>query len=186
MATQKPITTKGNGKFSVREYIPNKAQSECPLIADGKQISALMTFRSENIPTELQPYAAEAREHTTEDGTILKTFKFKIGAFCSWFVRNEDGKAIPATRPTNAELDGRKFKVEVNWTHKDKNPTEPLTPSGFWANAILTAPMDALNPFEDEAPAAPVDVQPVSQQIPGAAAQAVEQLTDNADNDLPF
>ena len=107
--------------------------------------------------------------------------KFKIGANCKWF----DKFAKPCSRPTNAELEANRYNVQIDFTKKEKDATNPLRPSGYWVNSIMISPIEA-NPFsgqafeeEDNDP----DTAPASAQVPTApAAPAPEPEKD----DLPF
>ena len=107
--------------------------------------------------------------------------KFKIGANCKWF----DKYARPCDRPTNAELESKRYMVQLDFTKKDKDLAQPLKPSGYWVNSIMINPIEA-NPFagqafeEDNNPENELTVN-----TPAAApaqAQAGEQFND----DLPF
>ena len=72
--------------------------------------------------------------------------KFKIGLNCKWF----DKFAKAMDRPTNAVLEGSRWQAQIDFTKKEKDPNKPLSPSGYWANAIMVCPIEQ-NPFSGQA-----------------------------------
>lgn len=99
--------------------------------------------------TERENASHENREAINDRVAV----RFKLGANCKWF--DKFGKS--ATRPTNAELDGKKFEVNIDFARKAKQIGNPLAPSGYWCNAIMFRVIDD-NPFagqefeQDETP----------------------------------
>ena len=107
--------------------------------------------------------------------------KFKIGANCKWF----DKYARPCERPTNAELESKRYMVKLDFTKKDKDLAQPLKPSGYWVNSIMINPIEA-NPFAGQAfeeDNNPENEPPVNTP---AAAPAQAQVGDQFNDDLPF
>ena len=107
--------------------------------------------------------------------------KFKIGANCKWF----DKYARPCDRPTNAELESKRYMVQLDFTKKDKDLAQPLKPSGYWVNSIMINPIEA-NPFAGQAfemDNNPENEPPVNTP---AAAPAQAQAGDQFNDDLPF
>ena len=107
--------------------------------------------------------------------------KFKIGANCKWF----DKYARPCARPTNAELESKRYMVQLDFTKKEKDLAQPLKPSGYWVNSIMINPIEA-NPFSGQAfeeDNDPENDPPVN--TPAAApSQAPASAPDK--DDLPF
>lgn len=125
--------------------------------------------------------------------------KFKIGANAKWF----DKFAKPCARPTNAELEANRYNVQIDFTRKAKDPSNPLKPSGYWVNNIMISPIES-NPFSGQAfeeggdddtdpDANPKDgALPGALAVPGAQApaatapQANQGGTSEEGDDLPF
>lgn len=107
--------------------------------------------------------------------------KFKIGANCKWF----DKYARPCDRPTNAELESKRYMVQLDFTKKDKDLAQPLKPSGYWVNSIMINPIEA-NPFAGQA--FEEDNNPENEHTVNtpAAAPAQAQVGDQFNDDLPF
>lgn len=85
---------------------------------------------------------------------------FKISPNTKWF--DKYGKAC--TRPTNVELEGSRWMVQIDFARREKDPTNPLKPSGYWVNAIMIAKVEE-NPFEGHEFEHPTD-QPQQPQQP--------------------
>jgi hypothetical protein len=118
---------------------------------------------------EREAAAAEGREPRLD----VVAVKFKIGANARWF----DASAQPMKRPTNAELEANRYQVQIDFTRKEKDPAQPLKPSGYWVNNIMISKIES-NPF-------------VGQAFEQAAAAVAETLADpdeqqNDDDGLPF
>ena len=106
--------------------------------------------------------------------------KFKIGANCKWF----DKYARPCDRPTNAELESKRYMVQLDFTKKDKDLAQPLKPSGYWVNSIMINPIEA-NPFAGQAFD---DNNPENEHTVNtpAADPAQAKAGDQFNDDLPF
>ena len=106
--------------------------------------------------------------------------KFKIGANCKWF----DKYARPCDRPTNAELESKRYMVQLDFTKKDKDLAQPLKPSGYWVNSIMINPIEA-NPFAGQAFE---DNNPENEpQVNTPAADPAQaKAGDQFNDDLPF
>lgn len=106
--------------------------------------------------------------------------KFKIGANCKWF----DKYARPCDRPTNAELESKRYMVQLDFTKKDKDLAQPLKPSGYWVNSIMINPIEA-NPFAGQAFE---DNNPENEPHVNtpAADPAQAKAGDQFNDDLPF
>ena len=106
--------------------------------------------------------------------------KFKIGANCKWF----DKYARPCDRPTNEELESKRYMVQLDFTKKDKDLAQPLKPSGYWVNSIMINPIEA-NPFAGQAFE---DNNPENEPPVNTPAAAPVKATASAPikDDLPF
>lgn len=107
--------------------------------------------------------------------------KFKIGANCKWF----DKYAKPCARPTNAELESKRYMVQLDFTKKEKDLAQPLKPSGYWVNSIMINPIEA-NPFAGQAFEEDNDPENDPPVNTPAAAQAQAHASAPAKDDLPF
>jgi hypothetical protein len=110
----------------------------------------------------------EDAEHEGREPKLdLVNVKFKIGANCKWF----DKHAVACDRPTNAELEANRFNVQIDFVRREKDPSNPLKPSGYWVNAIMFAVVEN-NPFTGQAFEAPAEVD----DEPETAAEAKDDL----------
>lgn len=107
--------------------------------------------------------------------------KFKIGANCKWF----DKYARPCARPTNAELESKRYMVQLDFTKKEKDLAQPLKPSGYWVNSIMINPIEA-NPFAGQAFEEDNDPENEPTVNTPAAAPVQAPASDPAKDDLPF
>lgn len=142
---------------------------------------------------------AKAKAENREPVADVVAVKFKIGANAKWF----DKFAKPCARPTNAELEANRYNVQIDFTRKAKDPSNPLKPSGYWVNNIMISPIES-NPFSGQAfeeggdddtdpDASPKDgALPGALAVPGAQAQAAtapkanQVGTNEEGDDLPF
>lgn len=107
--------------------------------------------------------------------------KFKIGANCKWF----DKYAKPCARPTNAELESKRYMVQMDFTKKDKDLAQPLKPSGYWVNSIMINPVEA-NPFSGQAFEEDNDPENDPTVNTTSAAPAQAPASAPAKDDMPF
>lgn len=98
------------------------------------------------IPKSSKKEREAAKAENREPVCDVVSVKFKIGANCKWF----DKYAHPCERPTNAELESKRYMVQLDFTKKDKDLAQPLKPSGYWVNSIMINPIEA-NPFAGQA-----------------------------------
>ena len=91
---------------------------------------------------EREAAAAENRQEVTD----VVSIKFKVGSNCKWF----DRYARPMDRPTNEELEKNRWMAQLDFTKQEKDPSKPLSPSGYWVNAIMVCPVEQ-NPFTGQA-----------------------------------
>jgi hypothetical protein len=99
-------------------------------------------------------FAAHGKPYTDGNGNQRVRVIFKIGGRCRWY----DGQAQPVQKPSNAELDGKRFEVSIQYNELAADPANPKKPRGYWVNAIQFREADT-NPFtamDGGAVAAPV------------------------------
>lgn len=157
------LTEKMSGIFDCRKYDQSGklAHDQRPLLADTDNIALSVIVPIGQVPDcfkingeidpmlairaskrERQAAEAEGREPIAD----VAAAKFKIGQNCKWF----DKHAKAMDRPTNAELEAGRYQVQVDFTRKEKDPANPLKPSGYWANAIMLRLIEQ-NPFDGQA-----------------------------------
>lgn len=115
---------------------------------------------------EREAAQAEGRE-AVEDVLVAK---FKIGQSTKWF--DKHGQAC--TRPTNEQLEDGRYNVQIDFTRREKDDSKPLSPSGYWVNAIMISKQEN-NPFVGQA------FEPLDEPEPEAEANPNEPS-----DDLPF
>lgn len=159
----------------------------------GGQLDELV--RAKASKKEREAAIAQGREAVLD----VVSVKFKIGANAKWF----DKFAKPCARPTNAELEANRYNVQIDFTRKAKDPSNPLKPSGYWVNNIMISPIES-NPFSGQAfeeggdDDTDPDASPKDGALPGALAvlgtqapaatapQANQGGTNEEGDDLPF
>lgn len=185
------LTPKMGGIFDCRKYDQSGklAHDQRAMLADTDNVTFSALIPVDQVPDvfkvngalddfarpkaskrEREAAAAEGREPVCD----VVSVKFKIGANAAWF----DKFAKACDRPTNAELEANRWNVQIDFTRKEKDATNPLKPSGYWVNAIMISKIES-NPFADqafEAGADPSDAAP---------AEAQTQAPEPKD-DLPF
>lgn len=156
------LTPKISGIFDCRKYDQSgkKAHDQREMLADTDNVTFSALFPADQVPevfyadekllkldefvrpkTSKREREAAARENREAVLDVVNA-KFKIGANCKWFDRF--GK--PMTRPTNAELEEKRWDVQIDFAKKEKDAANPLKPSGYWVNAIMVRPVEQ-NPF---------------------------------------
>lgn len=157
------LTPKISGIFDCRKYDQSgkKTHDQREMLADTDNVTLSCLIPIDQVPEcfkqggQLDEFARpraskrerEAADHEGREAVAdVVNVKFKIGANCKWF----DRFAKPMDRPTNEELEKNRWNVQLDFTKKEKNPTNPLSPSGYWANAIMVAPVEQ-NPFTGQA-----------------------------------
>lgn len=165
------LTPKMSGIFDCREY-DGKAKDHAArrLKADGENITVSALFLKNELPeqfkvngkpddllkeraTRRERQAAEAEGREVQNDAFSATFK--IGQGTRWFDRY--GK--PCDRPTNEELETKRWQVQIDFTRREKDATNPLKPSGYWVNSIMIAEV-VNNPFEGQAFEEAPEVEP--------------------------
>lgn len=120
------------GYFDCREFDARKAYQDRQMKADSQQIGFSLTFAPDQLPEVVSEFAKES-EH--KDGTRYFKVRMKIGRKCE-FLRKEKGFVRRIKRPTNEELDGKRWNVclDFNALHGDSDKKEAR---GYWLNGIL-------------------------------------------------
>ena len=210
------LTPKMGGIFDCRAYDQSGklAHDQRKMLADTDNVTFSALIPIDQVPDMFKPggqldeYAkpksskrereaakAESREAVLD----VVSLKFKIGANARWFNKN----AKPMQRPTNAELEANRYNVQIDFTRKAKDASNPLKPSGYWVNNIMISPIES-NPFSGQAfeeeggyddtdDANPKDgtlpgalATPGAQQPAATAPQANQVGAQEAGDDLPF
>ena len=133
--------------------------------------------RPKSSKREREAAKAENREPVFD----VVSVKFKIGANCKWF----DKYARPCARPTNEELESKRYMVQLDFTKKEKDLAQPLKPSGYWVNSIMINPIEA-NPFAGQAFEEANDPENEPPVNTPAASPAQAPASAPAKDDLPF
>lgn len=195
------LTPKIGGIFDCRKYDQSGklAHDQRQLLADTDNItfSALIpidqvpeVFMSNGTLDDFAKTKASKRERQAaqnenrEPVCDVVSVKFKIGANCKWF----DKYAKACARPTNAELESKRYMVQMDFTKKDKDLAQPLKPSGYWVNSIMINPIEE-NPFRGQAfqeDNSKGNEPPVN--TPAAAQHQPKPIgaMEGEDDDLPF
>lgn len=145
------------GFFDVRKYDAKKQRDNWPLKSNDDKITFGVSYKEK--PEEL-----DSKEYTNKDGETRYAVKFKIGKGCRWF--NEYAQQV--ARPDNAELDKKRFEVQIDYVKLDGDP-EKKEASGYWANAIMFREY-VFNPFEpwqipDETTPQPAKTEDVEEDL---------------------
>ncbi len=133
------------------------------------------------IPKSSKKEREAAKAENREPVCDVVSVKFKIGANCKWF----DKYARPCARPTNKELESKRYMVQLDFTKKEKDLAQPLKPSGYWVNSIMINPIEA-NPFAGQAFEEDNDPENEPPVNTPAAAPAQAPASAPAKDDLPF
>lgn len=198
-------TGKTTAIFDCKTYNAKLPKEQWKVKADNENIQATVTYALAELPdmfkqdcepggfvrlyagrTERDTASHENRQPIADRAAV----RFKVGANCKWF--DKYGKA--SERPTNAELDGKRFDVNIDFARKDRKPDDPLAPSGYWANAIMYREIEenifAGEEFEktDDPEDEPPYIQHFDNDTEAAAAPAAPaaEQSDEEDEGLPF
>ena len=144
-------------------------------------IDILDKFDKFVVPKSSKKEREAAKAENREPVCDVVSVKFKIGANCKWF----DKYARPCARPTNAELESKRYMVQLDFTKKEKDMAQPLKPSGYWVNSIMINPIEA-NPFAGQAFEEDNDPENEPPVNTPAAAPTQAAASDPAKDDLPF
>lgn len=128
------------GWFDVRVYNDRQPRENWKLKADTDNIAFTATFDAAS--PEAAQFAAHGKPYTDNTGNNRVRVTFKIGGKCRWY----DQDAQPAEKPANAELDGKRYEVSIQYNELAGDPNNPKAPRGYWVNAIQFREAET-NPF---------------------------------------
>ena len=128
------------GWFDVKVYNDRQPRENWKLKADTDNIAFTATFDAES--PEAAQFAAHGKPYTDNGGNNRVRVTFKIGGKCRWY----DENAQPAEKPANAELDGKRYEVSIQYNELAGDPANPKAPRGYWVNAIQFREAET-NPF---------------------------------------
>lgn len=154
------------GWFDVKIYNERVPRENWKLKSDDDNIAFTATFDAAS--PEARQFAAHGKPYIDNAGNNRVRVTFKIGGRCRWY----DEAAQPCAKPTNANLDGKKFEVSIQYNELVTDPANPKAPRGYWVNAIQFREADT-NPFTAMGGASapvitsqPQQLQPQPQTIP--------------------
>lgn len=171
------LTPKISGIFDCRKYDQSgkKAHDQREMLADTDNVTFSALIPIDQVPEcfkangqldefvkpraskrEREAAAAENRQEVAD----VVSVKFKVGANCKWF----DRFAKPMDRPTNEELEKNRWQAQLDFTKKEKDTKNPLSPSGYWTNAIMVCPIEQ-NPFTGQAFEQAIDEPEPEEQV---------------------
>lgn len=128
------------GWFDVKVYNDRQPRENWKLKADTDNIAFTATFDAAS--QEAAQFAAHGKPYTDNSGNNRVRVTFKIGGKCRWY----DENAQPADKPTNTELDGKRYEVSIQYNELAGDPNNPKAPRGYWVNAIQFREAET-NPF---------------------------------------
>lgn len=156
------LTPKMSGLFDCREYDgKNTEHNQRKMKSDDDNIVFSSLFPKEELPDQFKiagkPDTMLRERATRKERTAAEqegrnavpdayVVKFKIGANAKWF----DKYGRQTDRPKNEELEGATWNVQLDFTRKEKDPSNPMKASGYWVNAIMIAKIEN-NPFAGQA-----------------------------------
>jgi hypothetical protein len=167
--------TKIEGYFDVRIYNATLPREQWQV----KSANDVIAFVSKNL--ELTEGGEFLKTIEKQDGSTYTLAKFKIGKNCKFY----DSHAKAIERPQPAELDGKRFEVNLVYNVLPKDEKQPTKACGLWVDAIMLHEIEA-NPFAEfadeivtPAPAPAVAVADTADKLPN-----VRYAQD--DSGLPF
>lgn len=128
------------GWFDVKVYNDRQPRENWKLKADTDNIAFTATFDASS--PEAAQFAAHGKPYKDNGGNNRVRVTFKIGGKCRWY----DENAQPAEKPANAELDGKRYEVSIQYNELAGDPKNPKAPRGYWVNAIQFREAET-NPF---------------------------------------
>lgn len=134
------IIKKIQGWFDVKIYNERVSRENWKIKGEDDQIAFTTTFDAGS--PEAQQFASYGKPYTDKNCNQRVRVTFKIGSHCRWY----DGHAQLVQKPANAELDGRRYEVSIQYNELAADPANPKKPRGYWVNAIQFREADT-NPF---------------------------------------
>lgn len=157
MAKNSKLTQTLTGWFDVRVYNERIARENRQIKGENDNIGFTASFAAGD-PAAVE-FSKYGKPYADANGNQRLRVNFKIGRNCRWF----DENATPVAKPENIDLDGRRFEVLLQYSEVAGDPTRPLSPRGYWVNAIQFREAH-INPFAAMAGATPVAPMPMPQQ----------------------
>ena len=168
MARELKLTHTLTGWFDVRVYNERIARENRQIKGENDNISFTATF-AVGAPAAVA-FATYGKPYADANGNPRLRVNFKIGRNCRWF----DANANPVTKPSNIDLDGKMYEVVLQYNEVAGDPTKPLSPKGYWVDAIQFREAQ-VNPFSAMAGAATVPPMPQQQPQPQQYQQQQQQ-----------
>lgn len=159
MAKDLKLTQTLTGWFDVRVYNERIARENRQIKGDNDNIGFTASFASGD-PAAVA-FSTYGKPYADANGNQRLRVNFKIGRKCRWF----DENANPVAKPFNIDLDGKQFEVVIQYNEVAGDPSNPLSPKGYWVDAIQFREAQ-INPFAAMAGAAPVPPMPQQQTMP--------------------
>ena len=172
MAKDLKLTQTLTGWFDVRVYNERIARENRQIKGDNDNIGFTASFAAGD-PAAVA-FSTYGKPYADANGNPRLRVNFKIGRKCRWF----DENANPVAKPSNIDLDGKQFEVVMQYNEVAGDPSNPLSPKGYWVDAIQFREAQ-INPFEAMAGAAPVPPMPQQPQQPQQYQQQQQQPTGN-------
>ena len=157
MARELKLTQTLTGWFDVRVYNERIAKENRQIKGENDNIGFTVTFAAGD-PTA-EAFSTFGKSYADANGNPRLRVNFKIGRKCRWF----DENANPVAKPSNMDLDGKQFEVVMQYNELAGDPSNHLSPKGYWVDAIQFREAQT-NPFAAMPGAAPVP--PIPQQQP--------------------
>src|SRR5574344_1532300 len=172
------LTPKMVGIFDCRAYDQSGklAHDQRKMLADTDNVTFSALIPIDQVPDMFKPggqldeYAKpksskkerEAAKAENREAVLdVVSLKFKIGANARWFNKN----AKPMQRPTNAELEANRYNVQIDFTRKAKDASNPLSGQAFEEHGGYDDTNHDTNPTDGALPgalAAPGAQQPAA------------------------
>ena len=159
MAKELKLTQTLTGWFDVRVYNERIARENRQIKGDNDNIGFTASFAAGD-PAAVA-FSTYGKPYADANGNPRLRVNFKIGRRCRWF----DENANPIAKPANIDLDGKQFEVVIQYNEVAGDPSNPLSPKGYWVDAIQFREAQ-VNPFAAMVGAAPVPPMPQQQQQP--------------------
>ena len=159
MAKDLKVTQTLTGWFDVRVYNERIARENRQIKGENDNIGFSATFAAGD-PAAVA-FSTYGKPYADANGNPRLRVNFKIGRKCRWF----DENANPVAKPANIDLDGKQFEVVMRYNEVAGDPSNPLSPKGYWVDAIQFREAQ-VNPFAAMAGAAPVPPMPQQPQQP--------------------
>lgn len=131
------LTEKMTGFFEVRVWKDNTPIENRKIKAEDEAIKFNVICAS--APERFSNFAKQYKNKDDEDRWRVT---FKIGPNAKWF----DIAAQPIDKPSNAELDGKRYDVRIQGVELVPDDLSGKAARGYWANAIQIAE-HVSNPF---------------------------------------